>query len=120
MIDLSLLNKWRIIDHGVAQYYGDHGDDTCGAFQLKSPVDGQMLTCIASTGAGWDHVSVSRKNRAPNQAEMDHIFRLFFREGETAVQYFVPRAEHINVYDTCLHLWRSRDKAMPRPPQMFV
>ena len=104
----------------VVERYGFEGDETCGAFMVPSPIDRQPLVIVASSGGGWDHVSVSRKNRVPNWAEMEHIARLFFRDDETAVQFHVPPSDHINVHDHCLHWWRSQDAPFPRPPGIFV
>ena len=120
MIDLHLLNELRITDHSVAQHYGGFGDEKCGVFQMLSPIDGAPLLVIASNDAGWDHISVSRKGRSPNQREMDYVFRIFFAADETAVQYFVPTAEHVNNMPNCLHLWRPHHTALPKPPREFV
>jgi hypothetical protein len=120
MIDLHKLNRFRCVDPSIVERYGGFGDRHEGAFQLPSPVDGQLLVVIASTGLGWDHVSVSRKNRSPNQTELDFIFRTFFETGESAMQLFVPQAEHVNVHPNCLHLWRPQEEGIPKPPRIFV
>lgn len=109
MIRLETLRRFQI-----------EGGEDGGAFKVPSPVDGKDLLVIASTGLGWDHVSVSCKNRAPNQRELDHIFRLFFAPGETAVQYFLPRDEHINIHEYCLHLWRPQIGGFPKPQRRMV
>ena len=75
---------------------------------------------VASFGAGWDHVSVSRKNRVPNWAEMEHVKRLFFEDDETAVQFHVPPSDHVNMHPYVLHLWRPQDVEIPRPPAVLV
>ena len=108
--------------HGqaVIELYGFEGDETCGAFSVPSPVDRQPLVIVASSAGGWDHVSVSRRNRVPNWAEMEHIARLFFRDDETAVQFHVPSSDHINIHDHCLHWWRPQEAPLPRPPGIFV
>ena len=100
-------------------YMVDRGEDG-GAFLVPSPIDRQPMQVVASYGLDWDHVSVSRKNRAPNQIELDFVFRLFFKDGETAVQYFVPRAQHVNYHPHCLHLWRSQSEPVLLPPRIFV
>lgn len=120
MIDLNELNRYRVVDKAVRDYYGNLGNGEAGCFSLPSPIDGQPLFVIASVSETWDHVSVSRKNRAPNQAELSHVHRLFFRPGESAVQFFLPLPEHINLHETCLHLWRPRRLAIPMPPREFV
>lgn len=120
MIDLTRLNEYRNCTEQVAEHYGDFGDSTCGVFELGSPIDKQPLVIVASSGGGWDHVSVSRKNRAPNQTEMDFVYRRFFAPDEVAVQFFVPAASHVNIHPNCLHLWRPNGETLSLPPIGFV
>lgn len=120
MRDLHLLDGYRLTDRATIEWFGGVGDHETGAFMVPSPIDRQPLCIIASAGMGWDHVSVSRRNRAPNQTELDHVFRLFFRDDETAVQYFVPRSEHVNNHPFTLHLWRPLDAGLPKPPAIMV
>ncbi len=96
------------------------GDETCGAFKIESPIDGAHLRVIASCGAGWDHVSVSRKNRTPNYPEMVFVKNLFFRDDETVMELHVPSADHVNLHPNCLHLWRPQNVEIPRPPAWMV
>lgn len=49
------------------------GDETCGSFVVPSPIDGADMRVIASTGEGWDHVSVSRTKRCPNWPELEFV-----------------------------------------------
>lgn len=120
MRNLRLLDVYRRTDADVIAHWGWVGDESCGAFQVPSPIDGQPLLVIAAAGDGWDHVSVSRKNRCPNWPEMEHIKRLFFREDEAAMQLHVPPSDHISYHDYCLHLWRPQNAEIPRPPAMMV
>ena len=76
---------------------------------------------IATSDGGWDHVSVSRRNRCPNWTEMESIKRRFFHDNETAMQLHVPPAEHLSYHPYCLHIWRPNDgRAIPMPPATFV
>lgn len=120
MRNLHILDKYRRKDPACVAYFGGVGDDTCGAFVVPSPIDSASMMIIASSEAGWDHVSVSRVKRPPNWAEMSHVKRLFFLDVELVVQYHVPASEHINVHENCLHLWRCRDVEFPRPPGWMV
>lgn len=120
MRDLHELDQWRVRGSATIAAFGWEGDETCGAFNVPSPIDRAPLIVVASSGGGWDHVSVSRQNRCPNWPEMEHIARLFFRDDETAVQFHVPPTEHINVHPNCLHWWRSQEAVFPRPPSIFV
>lgn len=120
MRNLYLLDAFRIRDSRALDHYGWSGDETCGMFDVPSPVDKQPMRVIASAGDGWDHVSVSRQTRCPNWQEMEHVKRLFFRDDETAMQLHVPPSDHINNHPFCLHLWRPQNVEIPRPPSFMV
>jgi hypothetical protein len=121
MRNLYLLDAYRVTDpRTLAHWGGWAGDDTCGMFVVRSPIDGGDLKVVASAGEGWDHVSVSRPNRCPNWPEMEHVKRLFFRDDETAMQLHVPPSDHVNMHRYCLHLWRPLDCGIPRPPSILV
>jgi hypothetical protein len=120
MRDLKLLDAYRRTDRDVRVFYGSSGDATCGAFQVPSPIDKAALMVIASSGDGWDHVSVSRANRCPNWPEMSHIRTLFFRDEECVMQLHVPKSEHINAHPNTLHLWKPHNEKIPLPPKEMV
>jgi hypothetical protein len=100
--------------------YGANGDAHAGVFAFHSPKDLKPLRVIASSGEGWDHVSVSRAERTPTWEEMEFIKRKFFADHETAMQLHVPPGEHVNCHPHCLHLWRPHDVEIPRPPAIMV
>ena len=120
MRNLSALEGYRLRCPELLERWGWFGDDTCGAFALPSPIDGQPLHVIASSGEGWDHVSVSRTHRCHNWPEMEFIKRRFFRDDECAMQLHVPPADHRNCHPYCLHLWRPQFCDIPRPPAIMV
>lgn len=120
MRDLRVLECYRNHEWGN-RAHGWAGDETCGTFCVPSPIDGAELAVIASSGEGWDHVSISRRNRCPNWPEMEHVKRLFFRDDETAMQLHVPPSQHISFHPHCLHIWRPNDgREIPMPPAEFV
>jgi len=120
MRNLRLLDIYRRTDRDVRDYFGGIGDETCGMFVVPSPIDQAHLTVVASSDLGWDHVSVSRKNRCPNWPEMEHVKRLFFKDDETAMQLHVPVADHLSFHPNCLHLWRPQNADIPRPSASMV
>lgn len=120
MRDLRALEKFRRRGKEILDLWGWEGDETCGAFTISSPVDRAPMTVVVSSDGGWDHVSVSRKNRCPNWTEMEYAKRLFFKDDETAMQLHVPPAEHVNMHPFCLHLWRPTTGPIPMPPAIFV
>lgn len=94
-----------------------------GIFIIPFARTGVELRVMASAGSPemrWEHVSVSLPGRCPNWPEMDHVRSLFWRDDETVMQLHVPRADHVNVVSTCLHLWRPLDVEIPRPPKVAV
>ena len=120
MKNLNTLNKYRNVSPEVRNFYGFVGDDTCGIFEIPSPIDGGGMRVVASSGCGWDHVSVSRRNRCPNWPEMAYAKSLFFGDDETVMQLHVPSADHVSDHDYCLHLWRPQTLDIPRPPKWMV
>jgi hypothetical protein len=93
------------------------GDDG-GVFEI--PFEGRTLNVIASTGAGWDHVSVSLNTRCPNWREMSHVKNLFWEEYEVAIQIHVSKKDHVNIHPYCLHLWQPQNENIPLPPIFMV
>ncbi len=122
MIDLALLDVWRLRSVTAYRDYGGPGDPHGGVFQV--PLDpgspDRRIRIIASVGAGWDHVSVSWPDRCPTWDEMGAVKRVFFKPEETAMQLHVPVAEHVNCHPHCLHLWRPHAAEIPRPPSDLV
>lgn len=125
MKDLNELNHWRNPRWELA-FYGTQGSKHQGVFRVPSVIDHQQLNVIASKGAGWEHVSVSRDDRCPFWREMVQIKREFFKSDETVMQLHPPEDEYIDgrypggKSRFCLHLWRPTANAIPRPPLWMV
>jgi hypothetical protein len=120
MRNLNTLNRYRRIDSHVMEMWGWAGDGTAGMFMIPSQIDQKPIAVVASSGEGWDHVSVSRPTRCPNWPEMEHIASLFFKDDETAMQLHVPASDHVNNHPYCLHWWRPHNGAIPRPDSIMV
>lgn len=120
MIDLRKLDRNRDRDPEFMSYIIGATEETFGLFWFRSPIDKAPLKVLASIGGGWDHVSISRRNRPPNWTEMDYIKRTFFEPHEVAMQLHVPDSDHINLHPNVLHLWRPHDAEIPRPPAEYV
>lgn len=120
MKNLRELDEYRDEGPEVIGYFGSPGDETCGVFHVPTEWHAFALKCVAATGEGWDHVSVSLPDRTPTWQEMDLIARMFFRENETAMQLHGPASEHVNLHAFTLHLWRLVDGKIPMPPKSMV
>lgn len=81
---------------------------------------GQRVFVIASDQLGWEHVSVSRKDRPPTWEEMCQVKALFWSDEDCVIQYHPPRSEYVNNHPNCLHLWRPIDVRVPMPPSIMV
>lgn len=115
------IDRWRDRSEECRRFFGGVGDETCGTFVIPSPIDNAGMRIVASQGMGWDHVSVSRRNRCPNWTEMEYVKRLFFAPHEVCMQLHVAESEHLSMYDNCLHIWRPNDgRAIPLPPPITV
>ena len=96
-------------------------DGNNGMFVIPSDVrKGSELTIVASDGAGWEHVSVSLKNRTPDWAEMCQIKNLFWGENDVVVQYHPDKEDYVNFHKFCLHLWRPTEEGLPVPASILV
>lgn len=96
------------------------GDSNNGAFIIPSPRDREKMMVIISDGLGWEHVSVSRKDRTPTWEEMCFIKNLVFEEDETVIQYHPAKKDYINVHPYCLHLWKPLEANLPLPPTVLL
>ena len=96
------------------------GED--GGFGILKLRDGGIATVVWSNGGGWDHVSVSprEKKRVPTWADMCDLKRIFFRPDEVAVEYHPAESEYVNFKTNCLHIWRPQNVEIPTPPRIFV
>lgn len=95
------------------------GGDGCRGF-IQMPEESASMVFIASWGCGWDHVSLSYRNRCPRWEEMQKAKEMFFEPEECVVQYHPPQSEYINNHPYCLHLWRPQDANLLLPPTWMV
>jgi len=121
--------SWRKlmqINHEIEKYriktgmYASIDGYSCGFFEI--PYRSYVLRAFVYDGItdGWEHVSVSLKNRCPNWEEMSFIKDLFWSEDECVVQFHVPKQDHVNNHPYCLHLWRNKEKEFDRPSSCTV
>ena len=101
----------RIGKFGSNDSYGN-----MGAFSINRA--GRKFTIIASDELGWQHVSVSLKDRCPSWNEMCWIKDLFWDKDDAVFQLHPP--EYVNFHPNCLHLWRSTTEELKLPPSYMV
>lgn len=95
------------------------GDDY-GYFEI--PFQSNTLFVIVASGvqSGWDHVSVSLKNRCPNWQEMCHVKNAFWSPDECVIQFHPPQKDYVNNHPYVLHLWKCLAQDFPLPPKAYI
>ena len=81
---------------------------------------GQKVFVIASDELGWEHVSVSRRDRCPTWDEMCQVKDMFWTRDEAVMQLHPPERDYVSDHPYCLHLWRPVDQPIPLPDPIFV
>jgi hypothetical protein len=117
-------------DPDIHKWRDRRGDALLGMKDEDMAYDGAFLVLrgrtffrvLATSGMGWDHVSVSLSDRCPTWDEMEFIKRLFFKDDETVMQLHVPPKDHKCLHPYCLHLWKPHEAtgSIPRPPNALV
>lgn len=111
--------KNRVILPKSEPYYSDETFGNNGLFSVRLNKK-KKLRIIASDGGGWDHVSVSLKDRVPSYFEMKLVRRLFWGDDDVIVEYHMGKTDHVNCNNNVLHLWRCQVGHFPTPPKLFV
>ena len=96
--------------------YGDVGDARNGCFRWPKI----RKIVMVSVGEGWEHASVSFRDRCPTWAEMEAVKRALWAPDDCCMQLHVPVSQHLSVHNFCLHVWRPLRSVIPRPPDGFV
>lgn len=112
MKNLNYLDEYRI------PLMGDLGDEYNGMFRIK--IKGEKYAIVASNGDGWEHVSISHKNKIPSWKIMSTIKDMFFEDDEVVMQLHPKKEDYINMHPNCLHLWKPIGKEIPTPPTWMV
>lgn len=71
-------------------------------------------------GLGWEHVSVSCKNRCPTWDEMCLVKEMFWSDDETVIQFHPKHSEYVNHHPYCLHLWKKIAEEHELPPRILT
>lgn len=119
------IEQYRVVSGPLAS---DVDDGANGFFHI--PYEGHRLGVIASDGTdwnsadlpgpAWEHVSVSLQARCPTWREMCFVKNIFWRDDETVIQLHVPKSDHVNYHEFCLHLWKPIGIELIRPPAICV
>lgn len=79
-----------------------------------------IISCIASDGLGWEHVSVSTNLGTPFWEVMQRVKDLFWDEEDCVIQFHPPKSVYVNNHPFVLHLWRQVGVNYQTPPTELV
>lgn len=82
--------------------------------------DHKPFTVIASDEMGWEHVSVSRPDRAPTWDEMCKFKNIYWDPEDVVIQYHPAQKDYVNNHPNCLHMWRPIGVELPVPDSILV
>jgi hypothetical protein len=114
--------SFKVPEQRRALEFSSPDDGNNGVFYIPGRSSRDQLVVVASDGAGWEHVSVSKRYECPTWDEMCRIKEMFWSDPEDwAVQYHPPASRYVNNHPYCLHLWRPIDLGeMPFPADILV
>lgn len=84
------------------------------------PVEKKYYFFVFSWGGGWEHLSVSQRNKTPSWDIMCRMKEIFWGDDEVCVEYHPKKEDYVNFHPHCLHIWKEVGKEFPTPPSIFV
>jgi hypothetical protein len=97
----------------------DVGDDGFNGIYVD-PVERKNYFFVFSWGQGWEHLSVSQRNKTPSWDIMCRIKNVFWGEDEVCVEYHPKKEDYVNLHPHSLHIWKEVGKEFPTPPSILV
>lgn len=107
MSNLDPLKIRRVLGRnlwGIPQRHGPDGWRLIATDGLASII----VTCADHDGDDWIHASIARTNSMPTYEDLTMLHAAVFSPG-WSYQVFAPPADHVNIHQTCLHLWGRLD-----------
>jgi len=117
--------------NNVPEAYKTEPGELQGLFDIPIPMQRRdnpitfNIRCIASSGMGWEHVSVVAYDHngtpfTPFWEIMCKIKDCFWDKSDTVIQYHPAEKDYVNMHPNCLHLWRPTHQSFPIPPSIMV
>lgn len=92
------------------QFYGHYTD----------PILRKDYLVKFTQGFGWEHLSVSTRNKVPEWDIMCKLKEIFWRDDECCVEYHPKKEDYVNNMPYCLHIWKKIDEDWEMPPSILV
>lgn len=89
-------------------------------FWYDDPVTGKRYNCRLHNHDGWEHLSVSGKNKVPSYEIMCKLKDICFKDEETCVEYHPAKSEYVNNAEYTLHIWKPKGHDIEHPNSILV
>ena len=109
-------------DRRVLKVFKDISDSKISKLKLEvrsNKASDKCLVCMTCIN-GWEHLSVSHKNKIPSWLCMEEMKEMFFKDDEEAFQFHPKMDNYVNNNEYTLHIWRKQDGTMSTPPSILV
>lgn len=109
-------------DRRVLKVYKNVETDTVSKLKLEVMSNKASDKCLVSITRikGWEHLSVSHKNKIPSWECMQEMKEMFFYDDEECFQLHPKADNYVNNNEYTLHIWRPVDGKFPTPPSILV
>ena len=88
--------------------------------ECRSNKQSDKALVFATIVAGWEHLSVSFKNKIPSWECMQEMKELFFTDDEECFQLHPKADNYVNNNEYTLHIWRPIEGMTQIPPSILV
>lgn len=116
-------NKEEILNNGKLNHLIREIDQD-GIFQIychyTDPITRKDYIVKFTQGFGWEHLSVSTRNKIPDWDVMCKLKEIFWRDDECCVEFHPKKEDYVNNHETCLHIWKQIGKEYEMPPSILV
>lgn len=116
-------NKYEILDDKrVLKVYKDVDNGMISKLKLEVRSNKASDKCLVNMTCinGWEHLSVSHKNKIPSWLTMEEMKEMFFNDDEECFQFHPKMDNYVNNNEYTLHIWRRTDGKMEPPPHILV
>lgn len=84
------------------------------------PVNQKAYYVIFTSSLGWEHASISQRNKTPEWEIMCRIKDIFWSGEECCIEYHPKEEDYVNMHEHCLHIWKPIGIEIPMPPSIMV
>ena len=96
------------------------GKDLRISANFTDPVSRKVYYVIFTSSLGWEHASVSQRNKTPEWEIMCRVKDVFWSGEECCIEYHPKEEDYINMHEHCLHIWKPIGIELPMPPSIMV